>query len=85
MWSGETVIRGYQCLMAMHIYGLKNPTDAFSVITAYKNHAHVYLHLITTAMSRKDKRNTNEHTVGVHTLGSPRAKLASSVAIRHHV
>lgn len=71
--------------MAMHIYGLKNPTDAFSVITAYKNHAHVYLHLITTAMSRKDKRNTNEHTVGVHTLGSPRAKLASSVAIRHRV
>lgn len=77
------VLRGYQCQMAMHIYGLKNPTDAFSVITAYENHAHIYLHLITTAKSKKDKRITKDHTAGVHTLGSPMAKLASSIADRH--
>lgn len=71
--------------MAKHMDGLKSPTDAFTMITAYKHHVHTYPHHITMLMFRKDKRIAEKHTVGIHTLGSPTAKLTFSTASRHHL
>lgn len=68
--------------LAKHMDGLKSPTDAFTMITAYKHHVHTYPHHITMLMFRKDKRIAEKHTVGIHTLGSPTAKLTFSTASR---
>lgn len=57
----------------------------FPMIIAYKHHVHPYPHCIIMLVFRKDKRITEDHTVGIHTLGSPMAKLASPTASRYHV